>query len=128
MVQLVCRRVEYEGFFWREGGYGRGVGGGKSPMLARAFLVVVEVVVKVFLGGLEVALEEIVVLVLWSLVVWKWIWEVVMWVKDEVLICVVELAKLLVWVLEEEERLVWVMEKLVEGIVAGSLRKTESPG
>lgn len=128
MVQLVCRRVEYEGFFWREGAYGRGVGGGKSPMLARAFLVVVEVVVKVFLGGLEVALEEIVVLVLWSLVVWKWIWEVVMWVKDEVLICVVELAKLLVWVLEEEERLVWVMEKLVEGIVAGSLRKTESPG
>ena len=115
-------------FFGGRGGYGRDVGGGKSPMLARAFLVVVEVVVKVFLGRLEVALEDIVVLVLWSLVVWKWIWEVVMWVKDEVLICVVELAKLLVWVLEEEERLVWVMEKLVEGIVAGSLRKTESPG
>ena len=67
------------------GAYGCGVGGGKSPMLARTFLVVVEVVVQVFLGGLEVALEEIVVLVLWSLVVWRWIWEVVMWVKDEVL-------------------------------------------
>ena len=40
----------------------------------------------------------------------------------------VVLEKLLVWVLEEEEELVWVMEKLVEGVVAGFLRKTESSG
>ena len=73
MLELICRRVEYEDFFWGGGGgaYGRGVGGGKSPMLGRTFLVVVEVVVQVFLGGLEVALEEIVVLVLWSLVLWR---------------------------------------------------------
>ena len=38
------------------------------------------------------------------------------------------LEKLLVWVLEKEEELVWVTEKLVEGVVAGSLRKTESSG
>ena len=38
------------------------------------------------------------------------------------------LEKLLVWVLEEEEELVWVMEKLVEGVVASFLRKTESSG
>ena len=38
--------------------------------------VVVEVVVKMFLGGLEVV-SEVVVSVSWSSAVWRWMWEVV---------------------------------------------------
>ena len=41
--------------------------------------VVLEVAVKAFLGGLEVASEAGVVLVLWSSFVWNWVLEVVVW-------------------------------------------------
>lgn len=32
----------------------------------------------------------------------RWMWEVVMWVKDEVLVCVLKIEKLLMWVLGEK--------------------------
>lgn len=68
--------------------------------------VVVEVIMKVFLGILEVTSEEVVLFMLWLLIVCKRLWEVMIQIRNK--------------------KLTWVVKKLVEETVGGSLKKSES--
>lgn len=52
--------------------------------------VVVEVIVKVFLGILEVTPEEVVLFMLWLLIVCKRLWEVMMQIRNKKLKWVVK--------------------------------------
>lgn len=52
--------------------------------------VVVEVIVKVFLGILEVTPEEVVLFMLWLLIVCKRLWEVMMQIRNKKLTWVVK--------------------------------------
>ena len=52
--------------------------------------VVVEVIMKVFLGILEVTSEEVVLFMLWLLIVCKRLWEVMMQIRNKKLTWVVK--------------------------------------